>query len=67
DALALLASDDGVPEIREAEDTARRIGVQGVPFFIFDQQVALSGAQPAEALVEAMEQARVRAARESAA
>ena len=67
DALALLASDDGVPEIREAEDTARRIGVQGVPFFIFDQQVALSGAQPAEALVEAMEQARARAAGESAA
>jgi predicted DsbA family dithiol-disulfide isomerase len=28
-----------------------------VPFFIFDQRLAVSGAQPPEMIVEAMEQA----------
>jgi predicted DsbA family dithiol-disulfide isomerase len=29
-----------------------------VPFFIFNQRVALSGAQPPEVMVQAMEKAR---------
>ncbi len=32
-------------------------GVSGVPFFVFDQQLALSGAQPPQALFAAMRQA----------
>jgi predicted DsbA family dithiol-disulfide isomerase len=35
----------------------QRMGVQGVPFFIFNQRVAVSGAQPAEVLTQAMAQA----------
>ena len=35
----------------------REIGVTGVPFFIFDGQVAVSGAQEAAVLVEAMTEA----------
>lgn len=31
---------------------ARHIGVQGVPFFVFDQRYAVSGAQPIEAFEE---------------
>ena len=41
-----------------AEDArAREIGIQGVPFFIFGGRVAVSGAQPAEVLLDAMKQA----------
>jgi predicted DsbA family dithiol-disulfide isomerase len=35
----------------------RELGVTGVPFFIFDGRVAVSGAQEPPALVAAMEQA----------
>jgi len=63
-AADLLASDDLVDHIRKEEDTAHRIGVQGVPFFIFNQRVALSGAQPPDVLVDAMEQSLLALAEE---
>jgi predicted DsbA family dithiol-disulfide isomerase len=37
---------------------ARRLGVSGVPFFLFDGRLAVSGAQPVELLLEALQQAR---------
>ena len=37
-------------------DLVRRFGVTGVPFFIFNQRLAVSGAQPAQVLLEAMEE-----------
>jgi len=39
------------------ERRARAMGVQGVPFFLFDGRLAVSGAQGAPALLEAMRQA----------
>jgi predicted DsbA family dithiol-disulfide isomerase len=49
------------PEAREtaaAEDEqARAMGVSGVPFFIFNGRLAVSGAHPAETLLQAMAQA----------
>ena len=44
-------------QVEEQQNHALSLGVQGVPFFIFDQKLAASGAQPPEALVDAMEQA----------
>lgn len=45
-------------DLAAAEDQrAREIGIEGVPFFIFNGRVAVSGAHPAEALLEAMKQA----------
>jgi predicted DsbA family dithiol-disulfide isomerase len=38
-------------------DDARRLGISGVPFFVFDRRLAVSGAQPTELLLEALEQA----------
>ena len=35
---------------------ARQIGVSGVPFFVFEQKYAVSGAQPAEVFTRALEQ-----------
>ncbi|HTO49402.1 MAG TPA: DsbA family oxidoreductase [Burkholderiales bacterium] len=48
-------------EAREAvaaEDArAREIGIEGVPFFIFNGRLGVSGAQPADVLLDAMKQA----------
>jgi predicted DsbA family dithiol-disulfide isomerase len=35
-------------------EAAQKIGVTGVPFFIFDQQYAVSGAQTPDVLIEAL-------------
>jgi predicted DsbA family dithiol-disulfide isomerase len=57
DAQRYLCSDEDREVVEEADRHARRIGVEGVPFFIFDRQLAVSGAQPPELLLEAMSQA----------
>ena len=53
-----LASDTDRDLIEEQDRRARAIGVEGVPFFIINQRIALSGAQPPDVIVEAMEKAR---------
>lgn len=44
--------------IENSDHRARTIGVQGVPFFIFDQKYAVSGAQPPEVLLDIMHKTR---------
>ena len=58
-ARILLDSDEGVDAVALMDRRAREIGVQGVPFFIFDQHIAVSGAQEPDALLDAIAQARV--------
>ena len=41
--------DSGVDDIQQLDNAARRLGVRGVPFFIVNNQFALSGAQEPEA------------------
>jgi predicted DsbA family dithiol-disulfide isomerase len=53
-AEASIADEELRRTVAEEEDKARRIGVQGVPFFIFNQRVAVSGAHEPETLLEAM-------------
>jgi predicted DsbA family dithiol-disulfide isomerase len=53
----LLAGDKGLDVVRAGEEQARRLGVSGVPFFVVNGKVALSGAQPPELLWRAFEQA----------
>ncbi|MBI5909642.1 MAG: DsbA family oxidoreductase [Betaproteobacteria bacterium] len=48
--------------VAEEDQRARAIGVEGVPFFIFDGKLAVSGAQGPEALLKAMRQAETVAA-----
>ena len=57
-ARTMLDSDEGVDAIALMDQRARDIGVQGVPFFIFNQRVAVSGAQEPDALLQAIAQAR---------
>ncbi|MDK4720314.1 MULTISPECIES: DsbA family oxidoreductase [Rhizobium] len=50
----LLASDADRDLIIGEIDAAQKIGVNGVPFFIFDQQYAVSGAQTPDVLAGAL-------------
>jgi predicted DsbA family dithiol-disulfide isomerase len=54
---AVLASDRYAAEVREEEAAARSLGVNGVPFFVLGGKYAVSGAQPAEVMLRALEQA----------
>lgn len=56
--LAYLATDRDVDLIRSADVEARQVGISGVPFFIFNRTIGVSGAQEPEVLLQAMEQAR---------
>ena len=55
--VELLEGDKGLDVVRAGEEQARRIGVSGVPFFVVNGKVALSGAQPPEMFLQAFEQA----------
>ena len=52
-----LNSDTDKQSVIDEIATAQRIGVSGVPFFIFANKLAVSGAQPPEVLVSAVQQA----------
>ncbi|MGE7545168.1 DsbA family oxidoreductase [Sporosarcina newyorkensis] len=52
---AMLHSNDFADEVQADIEEARQIGVQGVPFFVINRKYAISGAQPIEAFVEALE------------
>ena len=54
--LRRLRSGEGVAETAAAIEDAYRLGVSGVPFFVFDNRYALSGAQPPETILAAMHQ-----------
>lgn len=53
----LLASDRYEAEIAWNQEVARRVGITGVPLYLFGEQFAVSGAQPVEALVQALDRA----------
>ena len=53
----VLESDAYADAVREDEHLAQRIGIQGVPFFVLGRRYGVSGAQPAEILVQALEKA----------
>lgn len=55
EAAHLFSSDDFTQEVRHDEYQARQIGVRGVPYFVFDDKYAVSGAQPAELFQEVLE------------
>jgi len=52
----LLASDQFADPVRRDIDQARRMGINGVPFFVFDHKYAVSGAQETTIFVQALQQ-----------
>lgn len=55
EAEALLAGDEHAEAVRRDEAQAATIGIRGVPFFVFEKKYAVSGAQPAETLLEILD------------
>lgn len=53
----VLGSDRHLDAVRADERQAHAYGVSGVPFFVVDAKYGVSGAQPAEALLEVLETA----------
>lgn len=56
-AASYLDSDEDRDLVVRADAEARAAGIHGVPFFIFDGKVGVSGAQEPETLLAAIEQA----------
>jgi predicted DsbA family dithiol-disulfide isomerase len=54
---AVLSSDRFVREVRDDEERARELGITGVPFFVLDGRLGVSGAQPTAVLLRALTQA----------
>ena len=55
-AEAIARSDQYADEVREAEQRFRQAGVNAVPAFIIEGRYLISGAQPADVLVDALRQ-----------
>ena len=51
----ILNSDVAADGVKEEMNYYRQLGVTGVPYFIFNQKYAVSGAQPAEVFAEIIE------------
>ena len=76
DVLAKVATSAGMPidtaeqalndtvlhdQISASDQAAREMGITGVPFFIFNRKVGVSGAHESESLLQAMQQAMLEA------
>ncbi len=53
----VLASDAYADAVRADEEQAVEYGISGVPFFVIDGRIGVSGAQPPEVLLQALRQA----------
>ncbi|WP_163539303.1 DsbA family oxidoreductase [Gracilibacillus sp. YIM 98692] len=51
----LQNQDRYVKEVRNDQHQAQKLGITGVPFFVFNQKYAVSGAQPIETFMQALE------------
>jgi predicted DsbA family dithiol-disulfide isomerase len=54
---AVLTSDRYSDAVRADEAQARAYGISGVPFFVIDGRYGISGAQPADAVLHALDRA----------
>ena len=52
-----LAGDKGTAEVNAEETVGRRLGIRGAPYFVFNGRISLSGAQPPDIIVSAIQQA----------
>ena len=57
EARAALEGEAFADTVHADEELAARIGIRGVPYFVLDRRYGVSGAQPSELLLEALEKA----------
>ena len=58
---SFLRSEEGTTEVKAEEAVGRRLGISGVPYFVLNGSIAISGAQPPDIFVSAIRQAGERA------
>lgn len=56
-AWAVLNGDEFAADVRADEKEAAQLGISGVPYFVIDRRYGVSGAQPAQLLVRALDHA----------
>ncbi len=54
-----LTSEEGIAEVKAEESVGHKLGIRGVPYFILNGAYGISGAQPADVFVSAIEKARI--------
>ena len=54
---SFLHSEEGAEEVKAEEAVGRRLGISGVPYFVLNGSIAISGAQPPDIFVSAIQQA----------
>jgi predicted DsbA family dithiol-disulfide isomerase len=52
-----VTDDEFAMHVRQDEQAAGELGITGVPFFVFDGRLAVSGAQPTQTFAEALRRA----------
>ncbi len=57
EARQVLADGSYADAVRADEDQARRLGINGVPFFVLAGKYGISGAQPADVMTRALDEA----------
>jgi len=62
DADAFLRSDEGVAEVKTEEAAGHKLGIRGVPYFVLNRAYGMSGAQPVERFLSAIEQVQTQVA-----
>ncbi len=58
-----LASDEGTAELEAEFEAARARGINAVPTFVFEEQFAVEGAQPASTFLQVLEEVQRRVAK----
>lgn len=54
-----LNDEENIKKIDKMDNVAKEIGITGVPFYVFNDQLSISGAQSVEQLVEAIKKSNV--------
>ena len=49
-----LSKEENIKKINKMDDVAKEMGITGVPFYIFNDQLSISGAQSVDYLIEAI-------------
>jgi predicted DsbA family dithiol-disulfide isomerase len=51
----MLQSEEGITEVKAEEAAGHKLGIRGVPYFVVDGTYAISGAQPVQVFVSALQ------------
>jgi predicted DsbA family dithiol-disulfide isomerase len=55
---SFLQREEGAMEVKAEEAAGHRLGIRGVPYFIINGSISISGAQPSDIFVSAIQQVR---------